>query len=383
MNFSSILLVFVALFASSISAESTIRLERRHGPNGTVDYSAEIQRAAAKYAHNAMVHFKNTGKHHQVVNGTKLQKRSGTGKVNLAQNDAWSGQINIGSPAQTLWVQFDTGSADLVLNHGAYKHEESKTSKDLNKKFSMNYVGGPVSGFVYSDQVSVGGIKVKGVAVADDDSVLAGMGGDQLDGILGLGFPRISGLSRSGVSEPTFIEAAKNQHALKKNLFQLTLRVNGGSTLNVGKIDESEVQGGLGWVGVNDSDGHWKTDVEINGQMTTGIVDSGTTLVIAPVDQYEKVLGNTDKLNIKKNDKGEYNGYYNCDDPPIVKFKVAGKELHMNQDTMSFERNGNQCRLAFVSIDGFNDWIYGALFMATASVVFDVDNVRLGFGQQS
>ena len=117
--------------------------------------------------------------------------------------------------------------------------------------------------------------------------------------------------------------------------------------------------------------------------MTTGIVDSGTTLVIAPVDQYKKVLGNTDKLTIKKNENGEYNGYYNCDDPPIVKFKVAGKELQMNQDTMSFERNGNQCRLAFVSIDGFNDWIYGAFFMATASVVFDVDNVRLGFGQQS
>lgn len=383
MNFSSILLIFVALFASSILAESTIRLERRHGPNGTVDYSAEIQRVAAKYAHNAMVHFKNTGKHHQVVNATKLQKRAGTANLDLADNGAWTGEIEIGSPAQTRWVMFDTGSADLVLNQGAYNHEDSRTSKDLHKTFSNNYLSGSASGSVYTDQVSMGSIKAKGVAIAADDSVLPTMDGDRMDGILGLGFPIISGLAMSGISEPTFIAAAREQNSMSKNLFQMTLRMNGGSTLHVGKIESSEVQGGLGWVNVNEADGHWKTDVEINGKKTTGIVDSGTTFVVAPIDQFKEIMGGIDKLSIKRSDNGEYSGYYKCDDPPVVKFKLAGKETVMDQDSMFLSQDGDQCQISIVSADGFNDWIYGALFMATASVVFDVDNVRLGFGQQS
>ena len=383
MNLSATVFALLILVASAVRAEFTIQLVHRAGQEGKHDLSAEVQRIVAKYAHNAEAYFRNTGKHHQVVNGTTLQKRAGTANLDLADNGAWTGEIEIGSPAQTRWVMFDTGSADLVLNQGAYNHEDSRTSKDLHKTFSNNYQGGSASGSVYTDQVSMGSIKAKGVAIAADDSVLPTMDGDRMDGILGLGFPIISGLPMSGISEPTFIAAAREQNSMSKNLFQMTLRMNGGSTLHVGKIESSEVQGGLGWVNVNEADGYWKTDVEINGKKTTGIVDSGTTLVVAPIDQFKEIMGGIDKLSIKRSDNGEYSGYYRCDDPPVVKFKLAGKETVMDQDSMFLSQDGDQCRISIVGADGFNDWIYGATFMATASMVFDVDNSRIGFGKQS
>jgi len=94
-------------------------------------------------------------------------------------------------------------------------------------------------------------------------------------------------------------------------------------------------------------------------------------------------MGGIDKLSIKRSYNGEYSGYYKCDDPPVVKFKLAGKETVMDQDSMFLSQDGDQCRISIVSADGFNDWIYGATFMATASMVFDVDNSRIGFGKQS
>ena len=381
MSLSTSLLVFVLLIAHLVSGEFTIPLERRLGPNGKIDYDTEIRHVAAKYANHAMAHFKNTGKHHQSVNGTTLRKRAGTARLDLADNYAWTGEIELGSPAQTRWVIFDSGSSDIVMNKGMYNHEDSTTSKDLNKKYSMNYVGGPASGSVYTDQVTIGGVKVKDVVIADNNDVINGLTGDKTDGILGLAFPWFSGLS--DVSEPNFVDAAKQQKALQKNVYQLTTRMNGGSTLNIGKIDASEIDGDLGWVKVNQGDGYWKTDLQINGKKVTGIVDSGTSFVVAPADQYTKIMGGIDKLTVKKNDNGEYNGYYKCDDPPVIKFKLAGKETTMSEDAMYADQDGDQCRISIVSINGFNDWIFGSTFLATGSVVFDFDNTRLGFGKQT
>ena len=383
MSLSATVFALLILVASAVRAEFTIQLEHRAGQEGKHDLSAEVQRIVAKYAHNAEAHFRNTGKHHQVVNGTTLRKRAGTAQLDLADNGAWSGEVEFGSPAQTRWVMFDTGSADIVMNKGTYNHGDSKTSKDLEKGFSFNYVGGPASGSAYTDQVRLGNIKVNGVAIGENESDLSGISGDKLDGVFGLAFPAVSGLAMSGISEPTFAEAAKEQNALRKNVYQMTQRMNGRSTLNIGKIDKSEIDGGLGWVGVDPGDGYWRTNVEINGRKTDGIIDSGTSLVVAPDNEYANIFGNMDKLTIKRNENGDYNGYYKCDDPPVVKFKLAGKETTMSQDAMRYFQDGDQCQISIVSLNGFNSWIYGSTFMATASIVFDVDNSRIGFGKQS
>ena len=55
----------------------------------------------------------------------------------------------------------------------------------------------------------------------------------------------------------------------------------------------------------------------------------------------------------------------------------------MSEDAMYADQDGDQCRISIVSINGFNDWIFGSTFLATGSVVFDFDNTRLGFGKQT
>jgi len=66
---------------------------------------------AAKYAKHAEIHFKRTGKHLGVVNGTTLGSRSDSAEVyyTLADPATWFGEIVIGAPSKKYSVQFDSG----------------------------------------------------------------------------------------------------------------------------------------------------------------------------------------------------------------------------------------------------------------------------------
>ena len=75
------------------------------------------------------------------------------------------GSIQIGTPAQTLEVIYDTGSSNLwgsnikpglISSHSYYNHAKSSTYKANGTTFNIAYGSGPVSGFYSSDLVRVG-----------------------------------------------------------------------------------------------------------------------------------------------------------------------------------------------------------------------------------
>jgi len=151
------------------------------------------------------------------------RRDTGTATTTPEQYDAeYLTPVSIGTPAQVLNLDFDTGSSDLWVfssetpsrqrnGQAIYTPSKSSTSKKLSgATWSISYGDGSRSnGDVYTDVVSVGGLKVKGQAVECARNVSSQFSADKNnDGLLGLAFSSINTVSPT--PQTTFFDTAKS-----------------------------------------------------------------------------------------------------------------------------------------------------------------------------
>lgn len=131
-------------------------------------------------------------------------------------DDAYVTPVSIGTPAQVLNLDFDTGSSDLwvfstlaasseVDGQTEYNPADSSTAELLSGyTWSISYGdGSSSSGVVYTDTVSVGGVTVTSQAVEAAETVSSEFTSDSaIDGLLGLGFNTLNTVSPK--SQATF-----------------------------------------------------------------------------------------------------------------------------------------------------------------------------------
>merc|ERR1719428_1693190 len=95
--------------------------------------------------------------------------------INDYQDAQYYGTIQLGTPAQDLWVIYDSGSSNLWVSnikpglfskHQYYDHSKSSTYVQNGTKFAIEYGSGPVSGEYSADSFSIGGIQVDGYTFA-------------------------------------------------------------------------------------------------------------------------------------------------------------------------------------------------------------------------
>jgi aspergillopepsin I len=153
-----------------------------------------------------------------------MYKRStGSAETNPENNDVeYLTPVSIGTPAQVLHLDFDTGSSDLwvfssetaksdVDGQTLYNPNKSSTAQPLQGyTWQISYGdGSSSSGDVYTDTVSVGGLSISAQAVEVAKKVSSEFTSDaNNDGLLGLAFSFLNTVEP--VAQKTFFDNANS-----------------------------------------------------------------------------------------------------------------------------------------------------------------------------
>lgn len=333
----------------------------------------------------------------------KVRRDDGSGSAVTTPADQdveWLTPVEIGTPAQTLNLDFDTGSSDLWVfstettgdsTHTQYNPSKSSTSKKLTgATWSISYGdGSSSSGDVYTDKVTVGGLSVSSQAVEAAKKVSAEFESEtDLDGLLGLGFSSINTVKPT--KQKTFFESALS--SLDSPVFTADLKHQEPGTYNFGYIDDSAYTGEIAYTPIDSSEGWWTFTSEsysVGSGSTvdtsiTGIADTGTTLLLLPDDvnsaYYAKVSG--------AKYSSTYAGYvFSCSATlPSFSFEVGGSTITIPGSYLNYapvEDGSSTCLGGLQPSDDIGVNIFGDIALKAAFVVFDGGNEQIGWAKKT
>ncbi|KAF9092747.1 hypothetical protein BGX29_010300 [Mortierella sp. GBA35] len=386
------------------------------------------------YKHNtpAQIHKMNRRYPNMKIKGGNASTGK-VGLVNVSPDLEYYGAVKVGTPGQTLRLNFDSGSSDIWFPstscsskackaHTRFNPAKSSTYKKDGRPWKIGYGdGSTANGILGSDIVNVGGIKLRQtVGLATNES--SQFASSPEDGLFGLGFNTLQ--SVKGVK--TFMDNAlalsssssskKNNSVLRQpvvSVFLPSYRRNGGRHGHVlfGSIDHSRYLGKLHYVPVTHK-GFWQikvdavkipttttttknaaTDVQFATPKQEVILDTGTTLIVLSDAAAKKIhkgikgavhdpnLGwlvpcslrhptTTSSPSSKNNDKK-------------ISFKLNGKYFDVPLADLAYEAvDGDVGKTCLSGIQGGQEglWILGDVFIKNNYCVFDhsLPNPRVG-----
>lgn len=379
----------------SVSQVSNVNF-RAHGPaqlaKTLLKYGASIPDGLARNMANR--------------DGARLAARS-SGSVQAAPEQydiQYLTPIQIGNPAQTLNVDFDSGSSDLwvfssqtpadsVQGQAVYDPTKSKSAKEVNgASWQITYGDkSSSSGVVYRDTVTVGNVTVTSQAVEAATTVSSQFSRDaNNDGLFGLAFSTLNTVHPK--QELTWFDNAAKE--LDAPVWTADLKYHKAGTYDFGVIDKSKYAGKISYVDVDSSDGFWMFNMTgysvgnstFKPAQFSGIADTGTTLALLPAqvvtDYYKAVSG-------AKMDKYQGGYVFPCKAqlPNFVlgvgpgKLTVPGKYINY----APIDSAGKSCFGGIQSDEGIGFSIIGDIALKAAFVVFDATagNPRLGWASKN
>ncbi|KAF9432831.1 hypothetical protein BGZ76_010261 [Entomortierella beljakovae] len=319
--------------------------------------------------------------------------KAATGQVpiiNYAGDSEYYGTVQVGTPAQDIKLNFDTGSSDIWFpstycqaaacdSHTRFNTEASSTYEKDGRTWSISYGDGSGAvGILGSDIVSVAGIAVRQTIGLSTDETAQFITSPE-DGLFGLGFAAIE--SVKGVMP--FLDNAIAANALTLpvvSAFLPSVRRNGGKGgyYLFGGIDNSQFDGNLTYVPVT-KEGYWQiniSDIKFGGSSlgasSEGIIDTGTTLI---------VLSNTVAYQIHQNIPGafyssEAGGYLvPCDltsSTGSISFTMGGQDFQVPLADFAWAPVTSGGETCYSGVQGGeNLWILGDVFIKNNYCVFD------------
>ncbi|CAK0804286.1 unnamed protein product, partial [Prorocentrum cordatum] len=299
---------------------------------------------------------------------------SGAIPIQDFKNNAYYGELAIGTPPQPASVIFDTGSSnlwvpnvDLTGQAAATKHlydsEKSATYVANGKVFKIEYGSGKVSGHFSEDTVTIGNFSVPQYTFSEVDNA-GGLGELYLespfDGICGLGW---GALSVGGVDPP--MQALVEDGDIAQGVFSFHLGHVDGEVgeLVIGETDPSHYKGDMVYANLTrmaDSPsrvfdyGFWLIrldSVAFGGTAlpdATAIVDSGTSLIGAPVAAIAVIQS---KMTLQ-----QYQGLLvaECSDVKglTLDLAVGGQAFRLGEEDLVLGRlEGGLCALALQPLE--------------------------------
>ncbi|KAK4705389.1 hypothetical protein P7C70_g811, partial [Phenoliferia sp. Uapishka_3] len=265
--------------------------------DGSVDLAAvrgEVLRTRQKYLINAK-----RGGRDSTKRFLKSRKRSGI-PLKLVSPSVWTGAISIGNPPQIFNMYFDSGSTDLTLpsisclakacgNRARYSPNASTTAVSKHQTLNSAFADGSVStGAWWTDTVSAGNLVIAKQSLLAATAISTTVATINSDG-MGLAFIGLSSTGTSSVPVSMYEQGSGNYVGLRLSSIANT------SSISLGDMSLSAVPGHLAWYNVAvPSDGvktYWQVELStplVNRKPSlvkrvTHIIDSGTTLIVAPI----------------------------------------------------------------------------------------------------
>ncbi|KAM0789233.1 hypothetical protein ACM66B_000076 [Microbotryomycetes sp. NB124-2] len=391
--------------------------------NDRARVSKKVSAAQANYKfHSAHEPSSAIRKRHDTLleQARQLEKRAPSGSKGAVEltdyfsggHDAmYFGPANIGTPAQSFDMVFDTGSADMWVpapnsksQHKKFSVDASSTIETSTAEWDIRYGTGESRGFLARDVVSIGGYTVQQQIFALANQSAPVLEALPSDGVVGLGF---STIATSGA--PTPFENLISSKAVQNPYFgfhlqrarDLTSKSSGqigGGELCVGCMDNSKFSGSINWVKVSNP-GYWEVPsdgVAIDGDVVSGTsfsaaIDTGTTLIYVPRSVARSLYA---KIGGKERGNGEWT--VPCASTfSTIALSFGGQQYQMPLADvfLGYASSGDteNCILGILGIDQYDAdgnivAIVGDLFLKAVYSVFSYSqngSPAVGFGASS
>lgn len=313
------------------------------------------------------------------------------------------GQISLGTPPQNFTVVLDTGSADLWVPssycvseacavHRRFKAFESSTYRHDGRQFGISYGSGHLMGVMARDKLQIGDLIVPsqefGESVFEPGSTFLSA---KFDGILGLGYPRLSEVLGNPVFDNLIAEKIVDKPVFSFYIGSLADNSSLEGELVLGGTNELLYEEPIHWLPVT-AKGYWQIKMDrvlVQGSdslCSTGcqaIVDTGTSLIAAPTNE---TIAINQLIGATPTSIGEF--LVDCtrlSSLPHVTFVLGGKEFTLSaQEYVRKEFfNGREiCFSGFQADDIMTPegplWILGDVFLRKFYSVFDRGQDRVG-----
>ncbi|KAI0787881.1 acid protease [Fomes fomentarius] len=314
-----------------------------------------------------------------------------------ARDVGYIATVQIGTPPRDFNILMDSGSADLWVgaencqsengggcgNHQFLGSQSSSSFVDTNKQFQVTYGTGAVAGDIVQDDVNLAGLALTGhtFGVATAETVDFSDNSVPFDGLMGLAQ---STLSNQGVLTP--VEALAKQGLINDAITSYKI-----SRLSDGKNDGEITFGGLDetkfdpntlvtfdnvanngfWEGTMDAVTADGQDLGLQGR--TAILDTGTTLIVAPAADAEAVHA---AIPGAQSD-GQGGFIIPCDTTTSIALSFGGTEFAINPEDLIFaaaDNTGQNCVSGISSGQIVDDttWLVGDVFLKNAYFSTDV-----------
>ncbi|CAK7269644.1 hypothetical protein SEPCBS119000_003673 [Sporothrix epigloea] len=318
-------------------------------------------------------------------------------------------EVSIGTPAQKLKLDFDTGSADLWVvstelpshvskGHAAFNSHDSTSFKPMQGySWKIKYGdSSSASGDVGTDSITIGGLTVPNQAVE-----LAKKMSDQFmqssgDGLFGLAWSSINTVSKCFIPRPQLTpmenlianKILPEGHQFFTACLYSSRDAEKESFYTFGHIDSQFSGKKIAWTNVDNSNGWWQfpsTSITIAGEKihlpgNTAIADTGTTLCILSDKACKALYAAIPGAKYDETQQGwVIPASVTLDQLPTVKIAVGDNDFELQPEDLVYGEPEDGVWFGAVQSRGDMGLdILGDVFLKSIYAIFDVGNVRFG-----
>lgn len=307
---------------------------------------------------------------------------SGDVSAEDSQNDSqYLATVAIGTPGQSLKLDFDTGSSDLWVwstsldsstqtqgrqaGHVIFDPTKSSTWKaSSGETWQIQYGdSSSASGSVGTDVVNVGGLKIQNQAVEIATQISDQFVQTAGDGLLGLAWGSINTVQPRAVQTP--VENMITQEDIPQNMELFTAHLGsyrdansaeGTSFYTFGYVDPDVLQtygvteDQIQYTPVDNSQGFWQfasASYSINGEKTTlsgntAIADTGTTLALVADDVCQAIYAAIPGAKYDSTQQGYiFPADTDASNLPAVAFAVGNNLYTVQKEDLAFADAGH------------------------------------------